>query len=167
MKVYKLDSEGNFLNEHNCQRCPETGGFLYPENYTEIDPRIELPIKEYKTLRFKNNTWTVEKFKTVYNKETKDKKIIGEFETIESDWTDKKPRWVLYEEWDGSNWINLDEDGLLAERDEENRKVKSELSQLDLKSIRDIREWIASQSDCPENLSTIESTVIEKRKKIK
>jgi hypothetical protein len=49
----------------------------------------------------------------------------------------------------------------------ENAKIKGELYELDIKSIRSIREWIATQVDTPEYLKQYEAEAIEKRGKLK
>ena len=49
----------------------------------------------------------------------------------------------------------------------ENAKIKGELYELDIKSIRSIREWIATQSDAPEFLKQYEAQAIEKRGELK
>jgi hypothetical protein len=38
--VYSLDKNGNFLDIHECQPCPVTGGWLYPTHYTENPPPV-------------------------------------------------------------------------------------------------------------------------------
>lgn len=52
-------------------------------------------------------------------------------------------------------------------KEQENAGVKSELEQIDIKSIRSIREWIAKQADAPEFLKQYESEATEKRKSLK
>lgn len=49
----------------------------------------------------------------------------------------------------------------------ENAKIKAELQEIDIKSIRSIREYIASLNDAPEYLKQYEAEAIEKRAKIK
>lgn len=49
----------------------------------------------------------------------------------------------------------------------ENAKIKGELYELDIKSIRSIREWIVTQSDAPEFLKQYEAQAIEKRGELK
>ena len=48
-----------------------------------------------------------------------------------------------------------------------NSKIKAELYEIDFKSIRSIREWIATQVDTPEYLKQYEAEAIEKRGKLK
>lgn len=48
-----------------------------------------------------------------------------------------------------------------------NLKIKAELYEIDQKSIRSIREWIATQSDAPEFLKQYEAQAIEKRGELK
>ena len=37
MIVRQINKDGNYLGEHECQRCPETGGWLYPSYFTEVE----------------------------------------------------------------------------------------------------------------------------------
>jgi len=46
----------------------------------------------------------------------------------------------------------------------ESYKAKEELIEIDLKSIRDIREWVAKQADSSERLKEFEVEAVEKRK---
>lgn len=48
-----------------------------------------------------------------------------------------------------------------------NLKIKAELYEIDQKSIRSIREWIAAQKDAPEFLKQYEAQAIEKRGELK
>jgi hypothetical protein len=53
------------------------------------------------------------------------------------------------------------------EKEKTNLSLKSELNELDSKSIRDIREWISKQPDCPTDLESYEETAKTKRGLIK
>ena len=48
-----------------------------------------------------------------------------------------------------------------------NAQIKAELQDIDIKSIRSIREWIAKQPDAPEFIKQYESEAENKRKNIK
>ncbi len=52
-------------------------------------------------------------------------------------------------------------------KEQENAQIKAELSEIDIKSIRSIREYISKQSDAPEYLKQYENEATEKRLKIK
>ena len=52
------------------------------------------------------------------------------------------------------------------DKEQKNNVVKSELSGIDIKSIRSIREWIAKQSDAPQFIKDYEIQAQNKRKEI-
>lgn len=52
-------------------------------------------------------------------------------------------------------------------KEQENAQIKAELSEIDIKSIRSIREYIAKQADAPEFLKQYEAEAISKRGKLK
>lgn len=64
--------------------------------------------------------------------------------------------------WDGKTWV-IDE-GVVKAREAENAKAK--LAEIDLKSIRGIREWIASQPTAPKIVKEYETEAIEERAKL-
>lgn len=88
----------------------------------------------------------------IYNITTKQADIIKDGDKIPTGWTDKKPLWVLCESFNGKEWIQNKEaeSVLLADRD-----ARNNLFQIDLNSIRSIREYISSKTDCPEILSCL------------
>ena len=53
------------------------------------------------------------------------------------------------------------------QKERENAQIKAELSEIDIKSIRSIREYISKQADAPEYLKQYENEATEKRLKIK
>ena len=52
-------------------------------------------------------------------------------------------------------------------KEQENAQIKAELSEIDIKSIRSIREYISKQANAPEYLKQYEIEATEKRLKIK
>jgi len=48
-----------------------------------------------------------------------------------------------------------------------NQPVKYELNDIDIKSIRSLREWLVKQPDCPEFLETYENQATAKRSELK
>ena len=52
-------------------------------------------------------------------------------------------------------------------KEQEDVQIKAELAEIDQKSIRSIREWIAQQIDAPEFLKQYEAEAAEKRTKLK
>lgn len=79
MKVYATDKDGNFLNEHDCQPCPVTGGWLYPSHYSEVKP----PEGEFESVKFIVDKWVTENIKTL--KENIDAGIIELLDTEKYD----------------------------------------------------------------------------------
>ena len=51
----------------------------------------------------------------------------------------------LFDKWDGEKWIT----DTTAKKAADDEAVKAKLADIDLKSIRSIREWLAKQPDCP------------------
>lgn len=49
---------------------------------------------------------------------------------------------------------------------EEAEKAKATLAELDMKSIRSIREWLVTQKEAPEIIKQLESDAIKEREKI-
>lgn len=54
-----------------------------------------------------------------------------------------------------------------AMADKRNDIIKVDLIEIDMKSIRSIREWLVTQPDAPQYLLDYEAEAIEERKKIK
>lgn len=100
----------------------------------------------------------------IYNIKTKECDIIPDGDKIPDGWTNIKPLWVLYESFDGKKWVEDKTAGLALE---ESFKAKQKLVEIDLASIRSIREYIESKSNCPAILKEHEAAAIEERKKIK
>jgi hypothetical protein len=48
-----------------------------------------------------------------------------------------------------------------------NQPVKSNLNDIDIKSIRSLREWLVKQPDCPEFIKTYENQATAKRSELK
>lgn len=69
-------------------------------------------------------------------------------------------KWVTDEEWSAIQEANkpiLDP----------NIAIKTKLTEIDLKSIRALREWVAIQHDAPKFLTDLELEAITERKKLK
>jgi len=91
--IYKLDENNYYIGLHYCQKCPETGQWLYINNYTEIKPLEE---KEGYVLLFNKNTnqWEYKKSflnTTIYNKQNYLEKKICDTIEIPNGFTDIKP----------------------------------------------------------------------------
>jgi hypothetical protein len=105
MIVYKYDDQGYYIGEHNCQKCPKTGGWLYPANYTEIAPPAA---QKNKISKFNKGKWiVVDNFtgEQIWNKQTLQIKTcetpdVPEGYTAEApatpydDWNEKKSTWI-------------------------------------------------------------------------
>lgn len=65
--------------------------------------------------------------------------------------------------WDGKNWIP-DQDKIDTRLSNE---AKQKLKEIDLASIRSIREYLSKQEDGPEFLKNLETQAIIEREKIK
>lgn len=109
MIVYKLDEEGNFITEHNCQKCPITGGWLYPTYYTDIKPPEQ---KDFINRQFSNGLWieTEDNMgRIIFNTETKQAEYCKE-KSIPKGFTIETPfSWPC--KWDGKKWID-DKEGI-------------------------------------------------------
>ena len=109
MKVYKLDEKGNYIKEHNCQKCPITGDWLYPTYYTDIAPPEE---KEFTDRQFIKGLWIESENNTgriIYNTETVIPERCTE-KSIPKGYTKDKP-FDYPCKWDGKKWID-DKDGI-------------------------------------------------------
>lgn len=64
--------------------------------------------------------------------------------------------------WNGEEWV-IDEEIIKAKEAE---LAKANLVDIDLKSIRSIREWVASQENAPQFIKDYEAEAITERAKI-
>lgn len=89
---------------------------------------------------------------------------IGYYEGDKVDWRDTEvpQRPSADYMWDGKTWV-IDE-GVVKAREAENAKAK--LAEIDLKSIRGIREWIVSQPTAPQILKDCDSLASVERVKL-
>ena len=65
-------------------------------------------------------------------------------------------------DWDGKKWI-LDPAAMQARADAD---VKAGLVEIDLKSIRSLREWVSRQTDAPAELVSLEAEAVADRAKL-
>jgi len=77
---------------------------------------------------------------------------------------DIEVKWVTEAEYEAAKAVDPNEISRIAEQ--EVAKVKAKLAELDLKSIRSIREWLVKQADAPEYLKTYDAQAVVERKKI-
>ena len=79
-------------------------------------------------------------------------------------WTDKEvpQRPDSTYKWNGKEWVIADEIIKAQEVD----RAKTKLIEIDLKSIRSIREWIAKQDTAPQYLKDVEVEAVIEREKI-
>lgn len=109
MKVYKLDEKGNYIKEHNCQKCPITGDWLYPTYYTDITPPEK---KKFIDRKFIKGKWAeIENNinRVIFNINTREAEYCSQ-ESIPEGYTIEKP-FDYPCKWNGKKWID-DKDGI-------------------------------------------------------
>jgi hypothetical protein len=165
MIVYKIDEQGNFTGEHNCQVNPETKGWMYPANYTEIQPP---ELKEFEYSKFDGKKWVIsetDRGKTIYNKDNYlHQTLCPEHEAPEG-WTKLEPVKDKPCLWEVDKWI-IDK---AKETDQENQKIISELNKIDMLSIRPLRAKLAGEATKSDDdkLLKLEQDAVLLRDKIK
>jgi hypothetical protein len=108
MKVYAIDINGNFLNEHECQPCPITGGWLYPSNYTKIEPPV---IDKFEKLKYVRDQWQIistDQGKIIYSTINGSSKVCNE-DSIPENFTLKEPIKDKPCKWENEDWV-IDEE---------------------------------------------------------
>lgn len=70
-----------------------------------------------------------------------------------------------FQKWNGKEWIDDIESKKEFEKQQNNNKIISELNEIDLKSIRSLREWLIGQPDAPKFIKDYEIQAAEKRAK--
>lgn len=163
--VYAYNAENNnvFIGVHVCQSNPKRPGeFLTPSNYSETDPG---PIPENKNAFYNTikKRWELQddyRGTVIYNTVTGQMEHCGEFE-IPAGYTLLVPG--KNEMWDGKKWVRDPE----KEKAAVNAAAKAELIQIDLQSVRAIREWLAAQPDAPKILKQHEDAAKAERAKLK
>lgn len=88
---------------------------------------------------------------------------------IPDGWTNLKPLWIEFEVFDKGNWREMttaEKKASPAYKAQNNGAVKEALKEIDLASVRGIREWIAAQADCSEFTKTHEKDAKDKRKEL-
>ncbi len=163
--VYAYNAENNnvFIGEHVCQANPvRLGEFLIPSSYSETNPGEIPPNKNAfydeaaKKWKLQNDYRGVE----IYDTATGRAEQCTTFE-IPAGYTLLVPS--DNQTWNGAKWVD-DPEKIKAATNED---AKAELIQIDLQSIRSIREWIAAQPDAPEILKQHEDSAKAERAKLK
>lgn len=91
-------------------------------------------------------------------------KIQSELGILPEGYVKLKPGQI--QKWDGKKWIDDVEAKKEFEKQNNNNKIMSELNEIDLKSIRSLREWLINQPRAPEFIKNYENQAEEKRAKI-
>lgn len=174
MIKYGTDEYGNIWHD-NAQIEPVGGTVCYnPRSET-----LDLPFipDEGKRLIVENGQWKQIAISIEHTAETKDGKTIYRPKTqIErySSGVDVIPKGMK---------LSDDKKELIAKTNEErlssgeitqseyneivNSPIKSELNDIDVKSVRSLREWLIKQDSCPEFLKTYEKEATERRAGLK
>lgn len=161
--TYDIENRNVFTGEHVCQSNPKRlGEFLTPSYYSEIDPGT-IPQNKNAFFNKIKEKWELRddyRGVVIYSTETGQRVTCGEFE-IPAGYTTLVPG--ENEMWGGKKW----------EPDPEKIKAataaiaQAELIQIDLQSIRAIREWITAQPNAPKILKQYENDAKQKREKLK
>lgn len=161
--AYNAENENVFIGEHVCQANPvRSGEFLMPSHYSETKPG-EIPPNKNAFYDEAVKKWKIQndyRGATIYNTATGQPAQCDKFE-IPAGYTLLPPG--KNEMWNGAKWITDPE----KEKAATVAGAKAELIQIDLQSIRSIREWIAAQPNAPEILKQHEDNAKAKRAKMK
>ncbi len=167
MKIYHYSSETNeFLRESEARLDPletKRGGkpvCLIPANATTSPPPAAS--KGYAAV-FGEKGWSFvedHRGETMYRTSDATSAIVEALGPIPEGYTDLPP--CMLPVWTGDKWI---EDPVQVKAEEE-AEVKARLMEIDLKSIRSIREWVAEQPDAPEFIKNYEAEAVAERNKL-
>ncbi len=161
--AYNIENENVFIGEHVCQANPvRSGEFLMPSYYSETNPGT-IPENKNAFYDAVKKKWVIKndyRGIIIYNTETGNREYCKEFEIPEG-YTLLPPG--KNQTWNGTKWID-DPEKIKAAT---NEAAKAELIQIDLQSIRSIREWLAARPDAPELLKQHEKDATAERTKLK
>lgn len=161
--AYNAENDNVFTGEHVCQPNPKRPGeFLTPSNYSETDPGKIPPNKNafYDAVKKRWEFRDDYRGTAIYDTTTGQRTTCREFK-IPAGFTSTPPG--KDEMWNGSKWV----------ADPEKIKIstiaaaKDELTQIDLQSIRAIREWLVTQPNAPTILKQYEDDAKAERAKLK
>jgi len=128
MIVYKYDEQTRkFTGTHKCQKCPETGQWLYPKFNTTEKP-LDIPTEiNYKSNFFIDNKWKIKDnfvgIKT-WNKKTGQVKINEEFK-LDKEYTELV-KTSEFHKWETDKWVVDEKLKKEIETELKKEKIKSE-----------------------------------------
>lgn len=160
MTVYTYNADGYYTGPHCCQACPKTGGLLYPPRYTETPP----PAGAYQIARAVNGAWKMvpdNRGRQIYNTTDGSAKLCDTLD-IPNGYTLEPPPASCYK-WDGKTWV-ID---AAAQKERDNAIIIAKLAEIDMASIRSMREYIAAQADAPQYIKDHEASAKAEREKLK
>jgi hypothetical protein len=134
--------------------------YLVPASAVMLEPP---EAEEGKARAFINGEWVLiddNRGKKIYNTSDAAETVHEALGAIPEGFTSMVP--CDYPRWDGEKWVE-DQD---KKKEAENAVVKARLEDVDLKSIRSIREWIVTQPDAPAYLKDYESQAVAERAKL-
>ncbi|PKN35659.1 MAG: hypothetical protein CVU61_02220 [Deltaproteobacteria bacterium HGW-Deltaproteobacteria-19] len=171
MKIYHYHSEtGEFLRESEARLDPlETKRRGEPVCLIPAHATTEAPPAGSKgyTAVFGEKGWSfVEDHRggTIYRTSDGTPTIVEALGPIPEGYTDLPP--CRFPVWTGDKWIEDAVQVKAAEEAEAKAEAKARLHEIDLKSIRYLREWVAKQPGAPEFIKTYEADAIAERNKL-
>lgn len=149
MKVYQTDSKGFLVGELIAKNDPLGGGFLIPAGCVLDQPPV---IKANQVAQFINGKW----------------QVLPDFQNTEY-WLNGQKFKIEAKGIDLPEGATLSEPAeLIAAREEQERQaqLKGQLLEIDLKSVRALREYIAAQADAPQYIKDKELAAQTTRAKL-
>lgn len=141
-----IDKDGFYVGTVECQESPlEPGVFLIPANSAPLPAH---PPQKGQLLRFQNNKWetlTDHTGKYYFHKVTGIPKIFEKGEAFDESYTDKTPSENLYIRnifcglFLDNDWILDEEKKALVDKEYRIFQINEKLKEIDMKSIRPIR----------------------------
>ena len=105
MIVYKYNEEGYYIGPpHDCQRCPKTGGWLYPPRYLTTEPGEQ---EKYKCAKADGDKWISvddNRNREIWNIQTGRREICEHFD-IPENYTTVKPPDEMYHTYFNGSWV--------------------------------------------------------------
>lgn len=161
MKIYFYDpTTGEYKGEREAKKSPLDNEWLIPMYSTTNAPPI---VGENEVACFINNEWVERedhRGSIIYNKKTGISTTILEIGEISTNYTTLVP--PEFSVWKTNKWV-IDK---TKKKENSNIKIKGDLSSIDAKSVRAIREWLVQQEKCPDILKIHEKQAIETRKSL-
>jgi hypothetical protein len=164
MEIYNYDpTTGEYVSTKDARPDPrEKGRYLIPAHATAVEPPAE---KEGYARVFQAGEWKYiedNRGKTIYSTVDAHVNAMVALGPIPVGYTDQIP--CDYPKWDGEKWVK-DDDAVKAAQAAE---AKLKLDEIDLQSIRSIREFIISKyPDAPNSLKEHENAAVSEREKLK